>query len=147
VKAAVDREALAIAMAVVPGLCSRNKHFALYGDPDVRRARARASLLRGVVRQLSGAHGKVDHVALARGAHGCELRFSIHAMHLERRVALSDLEAACVAYLASRSGIPHVHATDDDRAKVEAALKRMAPVDFSEAMDRQDAKSPRLIFD
>jgi hypothetical protein len=126
-------------MAVVPGLCSRNKHFALYGDPEVRRARARAAELRGLVRQLSGAHGPVEHVAFARGERGCELRFAIRSLHLERRVHLSDLEAACVAYLASRAGVGHLHATEDDRAKIDGALKRMAPFAVDpEALSRVD---------
>ena len=124
--AGVDRESLAIAMAVVPGLYSRNRYFAFYGDPEVRRARTRAAVLRGVVRQLSGAQGAVENVSLARGERGCELRYSIASLRLERKVALSDLEAACVAYLAARAGVACVRASDEDRAKIDGALKRLA---------------------
>lgn len=122
----VDREALAIAMAVVPGLYSRNKYFSMYADPEVRRARARASVLRGVVRQLAGAQGEVAALAFARSERGCELKYAIASVRLERRVVLSELEAACVAYLATRAGVAHVRATDDDRARIEGALRRLA---------------------
>jgi hypothetical protein len=126
VKAHVDRESLAIAMAVVPGLYSRNRYFSFYGDPEVRRARTRAAVLRGVVRQLLGAQGTVDYVVLSRGDRGAELKYSIASLRLERTVALSDLEAACVAYLASRAGVTSIHASDEDRAKIDGALKRLA---------------------
>jgi hypothetical protein len=126
VKTHVDRESLAIAMAVLPGIYSRNRYFSFYGDPEVRRARTRAAVLRGVVRHLLGSLGAVSDIVLARGERGCELKYSVAAVHLERTVALSDLEAACVAYLASRAGVTSIHATDDDRAKIDGALKRLA---------------------
>ena len=125
----VDRESLAIAMAVVPGIYSRNRYFAFYGDPEVRRARTRAAVLRGLVRQLSGALGEVENVSLARGERGCELKYSIASLRIERKVSLSDLEAACVAYLAARAGIAcgaSLRASDEDRAKIDGALKRLA---------------------
>lgn len=125
-KAHVDRESLAIAMAVLPGIYSRNRYFAFYGDPEVRRARTRAAVLRGVVRHLLGAQGEVDEVVLARGDRGAELRYSISSLRLERKVTLSDLEAACVAYLASRAGVSSIRASDEDRAKIDGALKRLA---------------------
>ena len=125
-KGSVDRESLTIAMAVVPGLYSRNKYFGLYRDPEVRRARARALLLRGIVRHLSGAHGPVDGVVLSRGEGGAELKYAIASVRLERRVELGDLEASCLTYLAARAGIAVLQATEDDRAKVDGALKRLA---------------------
>ena len=50
----LDREALVVAMALVPGMYARNKLFTLHREPEVRRARARAAMIRGVVRQLAG---------------------------------------------------------------------------------------------
>ena len=58
--AAVDREALVVGMTLVPGLVSRNRSFTLFENPDVRRARVRAALLRGIVRQLTGTQGRVE---------------------------------------------------------------------------------------
>ena len=125
-KSAIDRESLTIAMAVVPGLYSRNKFFGFYRDPEVRRARARAALIRGIVRQLAGAQGSAEGVVLSRGEGASELRYAIPSVRLERRVQLGDLEASCVAYLAARAGVASLHVTDDDRAKVDGALRRLA---------------------
>ena len=47
-------------MTLVPGLVSRNRSFALFENPEVRRARVRAALLRGIVRQLTGTQGRVE---------------------------------------------------------------------------------------
>jgi hypothetical protein len=121
-----DREALTVAMAVVPGLYSRNKNFAMYGDADVRKARARAALLRGIVRQLSGAHGDVTSLHMARGEERCELSYAIESIKLDRKVSLTTLEASCLAYLATRAGIAGVAASEHDRAHVDGALKRLA---------------------
>ena len=122
----IDRDALTIAMAVVPGIYSRNKYFAFYSDPEVRRARARASLLRGIVRQLAGSQGEAKRIALVRGESGAQLSFAIAQVRLERKVTLSDLEASCVAYLASRAGVKELVASEEDRAKIDRALRRLA---------------------
>ena len=126
-RATVERDALVIGMTLVPGLLSRNRYFALFEDPDVRRARRRAGMLLGIVRQLAGAHGHVENVALARGSVGAwELRYRVPSMRVERRTLLTELELACVRYLAGRAGVPGFRATDDDRAGIEAALKWLA---------------------
>ena len=121
-----DRDALTVAMAVVPGLLSRNKHFGLYADADVRRARARAEGLRGVVRQLSHAGAGVTELVFERGQARVELRYRIPGVRLERRLDLSRAEAACLAYLGARAGVPGLHASEHDRAEIDAALRRLA---------------------
>jgi len=74
--APVDREALVVGMTLVPALVSRNRSFALFEDPEVRRARVRAALLRGIVRQLSGTLGKVEalDVVASSGARDAQRR-------------------------------------------------------------------------
>src|SRR5262249_52963110 len=89
-----DRDALMGAPAVVPGIYSRNRMFAMYGDPDVRRAKARAAVLRGVVRQLAGSHGEAEGVALLHHEGIRVLRYRIARVHLDRRLELSEIEAA-----------------------------------------------------
>ena len=127
-----DREALVVGMTLVPGYCSRNKCYALYEQPEVRRARSRAALLRGIVRQLTGAQGKVEGLVVEpqRQLHhdgaAVEIRFRVPGVRLERRARLSDVEHACVAYLATRAGIPGLPASDDDRARIDGALRRLA---------------------
>jgi hypothetical protein len=123
----VDVEALAIAMALVPGVLSRNRCFDLYGDARLRRARSRASLLRGLVRQLGGASGAVADLGISRhAAGGCEVRFRIEGIALSRRVLVSDLEASCLRYLAHKTGGKHLTPTEGDRAAIEGALRRLA---------------------
>jgi hypothetical protein len=125
-RAVVDREALVVAMTLVPSLVSRNRSFAFFEDAEVRRARARASLLRGIVRQLAGAHGRVEALDVAPGQSACEVRYRVPAVRMERRALLSSLEYGCVAYLAGRAGVSGIHADEEDRARIEAALHRLA---------------------
>jgi hypothetical protein len=126
VRGQVDREALVVGMTLVPGLVSRNRSFELYQNQEVRHARARAGLLRGIVRQLSGLQGRVEALGVVSGAGECELRYRVPGVRMQRRALLTDLEYACVAYLAGRSGVTHLHASDEDRARIEAALRRLA---------------------
>src|SRR6516165_10586021 len=114
-RAAVDRDALVVGMTLVPGLCSRNKSFALFEDPEVRRARRRSSLLRGIVRQLSGAHGRVDELHVAHGGETVELRYRVPGLSVARRSTLTPLELACVRFLGGRAGVPGLHVSDEER--------------------------------
>jgi hypothetical protein len=125
-RGAVERDALVIGMTLVPGLLSRNRCYALFEDPEVRRARRRAATLLGIVRHLAGAHGHVEGVAVAHGVGAWELRYRVPSMRVDRRTSLTELELACVRYLAGRAGVPGFHATEDDRAGIDAALKWLA---------------------
>lgn len=124
-RATVDRDALVVGMTLVPGLCSRNKSFALFEDPEVRRARRRSSLLRGLVRQLAGAHGRIDELHVSHGGDAFELRYRVPGLSVARRSTLTPLELACVRYLAGRAGVPGLHASDEERAAIDAALRRL----------------------
>ncbi|HWL87401.1 MAG TPA: hypothetical protein VNO21_16465 [Polyangiaceae bacterium] len=126
---AIDREALAVGMTVVPGLYSRNKMFVLFTDPEVRRARARSATLRGVVRHLSGGSGQASRIEIVRGGgtgRTCLLRYRIASMKLDRRLELSETEVACVIYLVGRAGHPSLYASERDRALIDAALARLS---------------------
>jgi hypothetical protein len=122
----LDREALTVAMALVPGLYARNRFFSLFREPEVKRAKTRAAMIRGVVRQLAGAHGAAEGLAFVRHGDLCVLRYRVPSIRLERRVEMTETERACLVYLASRAGVKHVHASAEDRAHVDAALKRLA---------------------
>ena len=121
----VDREALIVGMTLVPGLVSRNRSFALFENPEVRRARVRAALLRGIVRQLTGIQGRIESLGVVAATGARELRYSVPGLRMQRRALLSDVEYACVAYLAGRAGVADLRASDDDRARIEAALRRL----------------------
>ncbi len=126
-----DAAALTTAMALAPGVYARNRMFAFFKDPTVRRARDRAALLRGVVRQLTGSHGAAEVLEFARSAERSRLRYRVPAIRLERVVELDAQEAACLAYLVARAGSSLLGPTDSpaaaaDRAAVEAALRRLS---------------------
>jgi hypothetical protein len=121
-----DREALTVAMAVVPGIYPRNRMFSFYGDPEVRRAKARAAVIVGVVRHLAGSHGEAEDVAFARHGESRVLRYRVARVHLDRRVELTEIEAACLVYLAARAGVRGMHPTAEDRAHLDGALRRLA---------------------
>jgi len=125
--AAVDREALVVAMTLVPRFVSRNKSFALFEDPEVKSARARAAVLRGIVRQLAGGQGHVEELAIATRTGTREMRYRVPGVRFERKALLSETEYGCVAFLAARAGVPGVRATGDDRARIDAALQRLGP--------------------
>ena len=121
-----EREELVVGMALVPGLWSRNRSYALFEDPDVRRARRRARALRGIVRQLADCRGNVEALRIARGPQGCELSYIVPGLKLHRRASLSDLELACVRYLAMRAGLAGLGPSEEDRSGIDAALRRLA---------------------
>jgi hypothetical protein len=121
-----EGEALVIAMTLVPGLFSRNRTFSFFEDPDVRRARRRATLLRGIVRQLATAAGAMESLRIARAAGRCELSYRLSAMKMQRRASLSDVELACVRYLVNREGVAGLPVTEQHRAAIDAALRRLA---------------------
>jgi hypothetical protein len=125
-RTAVDREALVVGMTLVPGLVSRNRSFTLFENPDVRRARVRAALLRGIVRQLTGIQGRVEAFGVVAATGAREVRYSLPGLRMQRRALLSDVEYACVAYLAGRAGVVDLSADDEDRARIDAALRRLA---------------------
>ena len=124
--AAVEADALIVGMTLVPGLLSRNRSFALYEDPVVRRARSRAALLRGIVRQLAGAVGEVEGLEVVAETGARELRYRVPRLGVHRRAVLSDVEYSCVAYLAGRARVAGLRADPEDRARIDTALRRLA---------------------
>lgn len=122
---AVDREAMTVAMTIVPGVYSRNKMFAMFKDARVKAARRRSATLRGVARQLVSS--EIANVEVSRGEDGaCVLSYRVRAVRLARRVELSEVELACVAYVARRGGSRALEATERERTLIDAALARLA---------------------
>lgn len=112
--------ALTAAMALVPGLYSRNRMFALFADPLVRRARARARSVRALLRFVGRADALVEVTA-----HGGRARVSyqIPRLRLARAVQVTDFELVLVRVLAARGARPSVlEERPDDRARIDAAL-------------------------
>ncbi len=121
-----DVDALTVAMAVAPGVYSRNRFFELFKAPELRRARSRASLVRGIVQHLSMLQKDgveiASQVAFERHAGRVGFRYSVPSLRFERHVELSDLEASCVLYLAERAGIEGLAPTATEREGLRAAL-------------------------
>ncbi len=124
--AVVEPDALLVGMTLVPGFLSRNRSFALFEDPMVRRAKRRAALLRGIVRQLAGAVGAVEGLEVVSETGARELRYRVPGIGVDRRAILSEVEYSCVAYLAGRARVAGLHAEPEDRARIDAALRRLA---------------------
>jgi len=129
-RAVLDADALTVAMAIAPGVYSRNRFFELFKAPEVRRARSRASLVRGVVQHLSMLHRDGEDVGrtltIERRAGRVVIRYSVPSLRFERVIETSELEAACVAYLAERSGIPGVLPSAADKDELRGALMRLS---------------------
>jgi len=127
--AALDREALLAALVIAPAAYARNRFFELYQDPEAYRVRRRASQLRSIVRHVTGR-------GLAQPGQGVSfspaagdrvvLTYAVPALGLRRTALLDPIELALVRLLIARArgGPPP---GDPDRARVEAALARLAP--------------------
>lgn len=122
-------EALTVAMALAPGVYARNRMFELFSQPAMQRARARASTLRGIVRQLARAQAisvaTEDPSRAPTGEPTFVLRYALAAVRLTRAVELTRAELAALRILASRAGAAALPPSDDDRGLVEAALARL----------------------
>ena len=118
-----DLEALTAAMATVPLLYSRNRLFALFNEPVVRRARVRARLVRGLLRFIGRADAEVD---LAASADKVRVGYRIPRLRLSRSVTLSDFELSLLRTLLAKGPHPSALAErEGDRARVDEALARL----------------------
>ena len=114
------KEAITVALALVPNLLPRNRLFAFYTNSEAKSARRRASALRGLVAQLlEGA----DEIRLQPRGESYVLAFRMAGMHASRRALLSRAEAACVAHLVERGG--GTIAGAPDRSVLDAALANL----------------------
>lgn len=114
-------ESLTVAMALAPGVYSRNRMFALFAQAGVPRAKFRAATLRGLVKQLKNAQG------ITVESEGAEhvLRFQLPALRMSRVAQLTSLELATLRILAARAGLPCLPPEAEDRALVDATLARL----------------------
>jgi hypothetical protein len=128
---AIDGEALLAALVLAPATYSRNRFFALYQDPEAYRVRRRASQLRSIVRHVTHADpdapGERVRFAPAAGDR-VELTYAVPALGLRRTALLDPIELSLVRFAMARArsadGLPP---GDPDRARIEAALARLAP--------------------
>ncbi len=124
----LDVDALTVAMAIAPGVYSRNRFFELWKAPELRRARSRASLVRAIVHHLAllPKDAVEKGVSFERRAGRVGLKYTVPSLRFERRTELSELEASCVFYLAERAGLPGLSTTPADWDALKGALGRLA---------------------
>jgi hypothetical protein len=135
---ALDPEAITVALAVAPGVYSRNRFFALFESKAMKAARKRAGLVRGILKQWSQARhfGESAFVIrfepLAANADS-SVRVHYEAAHLALRcdVELSAVECACLRYLASRATPPLCPENAADRDSVLASLAKLHPTSYA----------------
>jgi hypothetical protein len=118
-----DLDALTAAMATVPLLYSRNRMFALFKDPIVRRARVRARMVRGLMRFIGRADAEVE---LSASGDRVRIAYEIKRLRLSRAVTITDFELALLRTLVAKGPHPALLAErEDDRPRIEAALARL----------------------
>lgn len=115
------KEAITVALALVPTLLPRNRLFVFYNNSEAKSARRRASALRGVVSQLLGG---ADEVRLQPRGDSFVLAYRVASVHASRRALLSRAEAACVAHLVERAGGAAIVGAPD-RSVLEGALANL----------------------
>jgi hypothetical protein len=130
---ALDPEAITVALAVAPGVYSRNRFFALFESKAMKAARKRAGLVRGILKQWSEARRVGESAFVIRfeplEPNAASVRVHYEAAHLALRctVELSAVECACLRYLASRGTPPLCAESDADRDCVLASLAKLHP--------------------
>ena len=126
----LDVESLTVAMAIAPGVYSRNRFFELFKAPEVRRARSRAAVVRGIVQHLAMLHRDGADVSAAvsleRNAGRVGFRYRVPSLRFERHTELSELETSCVMYLAERASLPGLAPTAVERDGLHGALRRLS---------------------
>ncbi len=130
-RTSLDGDALTVALVLVPSFVSRNKHYALFTDPVVRSARARARLVRSLLVHLSGSKGEVETIDVLPEAGGFRISFSVPALGLSRSVWLTAIERAVLGYAGKRAGFGYVPSEASDHAQVQGALARLPSVAFA----------------
>lgn len=143
-------EALTVAMIVAPGVYARNRMFELFTSPAARRARTRASLVRGIVPQLARAASVTVSVeALGRetweGSTGPEtfvLRYNVTAIRLTRVVELTAAELAALRMIAERANVRVLPPADEDADLVRKSLRSLMEGDEAQDVVRLVSSLP-----
>lgn len=97
----LDQDGLLVALSLVPSSYARNRFEALYRSAEHRAVRRRASLLRGVVGDLTwgvaGHRAEVGELEPLRSGR-FRLVYSVHALALRRTAILAPLEVELLRF-------------------------------------------------
>lgn len=131
-------EALTVAMIVAPGVYVRNRMFDLCSSAGGRRARTRASIIRGILPQLA----RANNVSLSSEMRGGEtvfvLRYAIASVRLTRVVELSSAELAALRMVAERANVRCLPPAANDKEVVAQALARLLEGDGRRSIPHVD---------
>jgi hypothetical protein len=123
-ESSLDPDALLCALVLTPTAWSRNRFFALFQEPALHHARRRASVLRGLMRQIRK-YPRAELRFEEREGGAVTLELAVESLGYRRSSVLSVMERALLEYaLAHGAGLP---TPPEARAKVEAALAKLAP--------------------
>ncbi len=114
-------ESLTVAMALAPGVYSRNRMYHLFQQPGVQRAKFRAAMLRGLVKQLKSA----TCIALTDDGNHHVLRYEVPTLSLSRVAQLSRVELATLRVLLDRAAVKVLAVESGDRQLVDTTLARL----------------------
>ena len=120
-----DPDALAALIALQPTHASRNRHFALFATSEARDARRRAFVIRGVVRELSGAHGPVRILSCDLQGGNVLVRYALMRLSATRTVRLSQTDFAVARVALARRGVRLLPAALVAREEDHAAVARL----------------------
>ncbi len=115
----VDPRGLLVALVLVPQSYPRNRFFELYRQPEARRVRRRAALLRSVISDLTQG---ASNLVVERGDGFVILRYRLHDLGASRMSRIDDDELAVVKLALERSGKSHGLDPVD-----QEALRRVRP--------------------
>ncbi len=122
-----DPDALLAALVLAPELYARNRFFELFQKDLCRRVRRRASVVRGVIRQLigvehRGAEVKGEQVQRSGRVLLC---YVVPSLGYTRTVALTELEDALVRFAVARATQKPV--PEAARGRIEESLRKLYP--------------------
>ncbi|KYF93391.1 hypothetical protein BE20_09455 [Sorangium cellulosum] len=126
----IDLEALFVALVLAPSTFSRNRFYSLYADPEARRVRRRAALLRSIVRQLVGGAGHLRCAVARAEAHRRARRpRARRAPHRGRvpRAVQQDGGGAAPSPAAGAALPDDLLPEPADSSRIERALARLLP--------------------
>lgn len=129
-----DADALMVALIMAPGTFSRNRFFQLFEDKRLRKARRRARMVRGLIKEMtepwplmnSSLHPVTALIECEEVVNGeLRLQYSVPDMGYRRSARLSLIEAAALRYCLDRAG--KLRVSELERRVVEDCLLKLAP--------------------
>lgn len=111
-------------MVLAPATYARNRFFRLFEQPVYAQMRARAKVLRGLIRELLGTGSRQAEIVGTQVLDDRVLvRLHVPGLSYERTTALSPLESALLNFAVARGRGARVPKEDEDL--VHEALRRL----------------------